>query len=177
MPIDAFLYFEGPGNAAIKIEGESTDSHFKAKKAFEINSYSFGVENVATIGSKSGGSGAGKANFEPFEVVKNLDTGSPMIFQASAMGCHFASVYLALRRAGGEEESAKPYLVFQFKLVFINSVKWSGSGDDVPEETLSFGYGAMQIEYYAQNKDGTMDTTPIIGQWSQILNKKSAEIA
>ena len=177
MAIDSFLYFEKPGNASIKVEGESTDKWGKTKKAFEINSYGFGVENVATIGSKSGGAGAGKANFEVFEISKNIDSASPVLFQCCVQGVHFGTVGLALRKSGGGSDSAEPYLIYEFKLVFLNSVKWSGSGDDPPEESISFAYGAMTIKYHPHKPDGTMDTTAEIGLWSQVLNKRSADIA
>src|SRR5688572_13776950 len=132
MAIDAFLYFEQPGSSGYDIVGESTDAWGKTKKAFEINSYSFGVENVATISSKSGGAGAGKANFEVFEITKNIDSCSPVLFQACVSGVHYGSVFLCLRKAGGQSKSAEPYLQWEFKLAFLNSVKWSGSGDDLP---------------------------------------------
>ena len=178
MAIDSFLYFDKPSSGP-EIVGESTDAYWKTqnKKPFELNSYGFGVENIATIGSKSGGAGAGKANFEVFEITKSVDKASVKLFESCCMGVHFPSVFLALRRAGGEAESAKPYLTFAFKFVFLNSVKWSGSGDDPPEESISFAYGAMTIKYHPQKPDGTMDTTAEIGLWSQVLNKRSADIA
>jgi type VI secretion system secreted protein Hcp len=182
MAIDSFLYFSEEPGSAPKIEGETQDSQYKKggsktpRGAFEINSYSFGVENVATIGSKSGGAGAGKANFDVFEIAKNVDSASPYIFQACTVGAHYDSVTLALRRAGGQQD-IQPYIVFTFKLVFLTSVKWSGSGDDVPEETIQFAYGALKVEYSRQKPDGTMMAPDAPAQWSQVLNAETSDIS
>ena len=177
MAIDSFLYFDKPSSGP-EIVGESTDAYWKTqnKKPFELNSYGFGVENIATIGSKSGGAGAGKANFEVFEITKSVDKASVKLFESCCMGVHFPSVFLALRRAGGEAESAKPYLTFAFKFVFLNSVKWSGSGDDPPEESISFAYGALQIDYYKQSRTGAMENKAITAVWSQVLNAPTAAV-
>ena len=54
MAVDAFIYFE-PHGSMPQPEGETQDATFKAKKAFEIKDFSFGVENPTTIGSATGG--------------------------------------------------------------------------------------------------------------------------
>ena len=41
------------------------------KPAFEIKDFSFGVENPTTIGSATGGAGAGKIKFNEFEIKKS----------------------------------------------------------------------------------------------------------
>jgi type VI secretion system secreted protein Hcp len=168
MAIDAFLWFTG---GSTPVEGETTDRKMKDKKAFEINSYSFGVENVATIGSKAGGAGGGKANFDQFEFTKNIDAGSCPLFANCCKGTHFTDAVLGLRRSGGTSEGMDPYLKFTFKFVYITGVKWSGSGDDVPEETITFAFGAMEVAYQAQNEVGAAEGSPAVVSWSQVLNK------
>jgi hypothetical protein len=39
-------------------------------KSFEVKDFSFGVENPTTVGSATGGAGAGKITFNPFSVTK-----------------------------------------------------------------------------------------------------------
>ena len=41
--------------------------------AFEIKDFSFGVENPTTIGSATGGAGAGKIKFNEFTIKKTTD--------------------------------------------------------------------------------------------------------
>ena len=110
----------------------------------EIKEFSFGVENTTTIGSMSGGAGAGKAKFNEFNVKKAVDLASPVLFKACGLGCHFPIVNLIVRKAGGTKV---PYLIFQFKMVFVTKVEWSGgAGEDAPDEDVTFVYGAMQIK-------------------------------
>ena len=47
MAFDAFVYFDSASSSGLKVEGESTDDTYKAKKAFEIYSFSLGASNTA----------------------------------------------------------------------------------------------------------------------------------
>jgi type VI secretion system secreted protein Hcp len=49
-------------------------------RAFEIKDFSFGIENPTTIGSATGGAGAGKIKFNEFSITKTTDTASPNFF-------------------------------------------------------------------------------------------------
>jgi hypothetical protein len=51
-----------------RAKGDSTYS--KGSKAFEIKDFSFSVENPTTIGSATGGAGAGKSKFNEFSISK-----------------------------------------------------------------------------------------------------------
>src|SRR6516225_8190153 len=62
MPFDAFLKIETPN-----ITGESTDS--KHKGEIEIYSFSLGASNPTTIGSATGGAGAGKVSLSSFNFM------------------------------------------------------------------------------------------------------------
>jgi hypothetical protein len=47
-------------------------------RAFEIKDFSFDVENPTTIGSATGGAGAGKTKFNEFSIGKKVDSGPPV---------------------------------------------------------------------------------------------------
>ena len=49
-------------------------------RAFEIKDFSFGIENPTTIGSATGGAGAGKIKFNEFSITKTTDSASPNFF-------------------------------------------------------------------------------------------------
>ncbi len=171
MAFDAFLVFSGAGAGAAEIEGETRDKEMADKKAFEIMEFSFDVENTLNIGSASGGAGAGKVQFNEFNVKKRTDKGSPFLFLNCCSGGHFNDVYLLLRKAGVEKaKSGGNYLKFQFKLVAVKKIGWSGTtGDDVCEEEVVFEYGAIQLQYWWQDETGKLDG-PKETQWSRILN-------
>jgi len=89
MPFDAYLKIETPN-----ITGESTDS--KHKGEIEIYSFSLGASNPTTIGSATGGAGAGKVSLSSFNFMKKTDKVSPVLFQACASGVHYAKATVTL---------------------------------------------------------------------------------
>jgi type VI secretion system secreted protein Hcp len=173
MPVDAFIMFTpAPGSNMLKPEGETTDTTFSKKKAFEIKDFSFGVENKATIGSGTSGGGGGKIQFNEFTIKKTVDQASTDFFKNCCAGAHYGVVTIACRKAGGggAQATGKPYLVFNFGTVFTTKIDWSGPGDEGPEESITFAYGAIQIDYWVQAKDGTMSSKPKEQMWSQLTN-------
>jgi len=156
-------------------KGETKDDFFmktKPNPAFEIKDFSFDVENPSTIGSATGGAGAGKAKFNEFNITKLTDAASPAFFRNCVAGAHYKKVTLAMRKSGGSPTSAgQPFLQYRFGTVFTTKVSWDGPGDEGPTEKITFVYGTLEVEYAAQKPDGTMDTTIPPQGWSQIANK------
>src|SRR5579863_4851988 len=68
---------------------------------FEIDDFSFDIEQVLNIGSQSSGAGAGKVTFNPFQITRKTDRASPRLFTMCCTGEHFQQVSLYLRRSGG----------------------------------------------------------------------------
>jgi len=177
MASDNFMEFKQPAvffGGSLTVTGESKDKIHP--NTFELKTFEFGVENPNTLGSATGGAGAGKAKFAPFKITRGVDIGSAPLFQACAAGCHFPEVWLYIRKAGGGATTSTPleYLVFKFYTMFVTNIGWSGGeGEDAPTENVEFAYGAMIVNYKKQKADGTLDNTPAIGSWSQILNQQN----
>jgi len=158
---------------AAQPEGETTDQWFSAKKAFEVSSFGWGVEQAETTGSGSTGSGAGKAKFKEFTISKAVDLASVPLFNACTAGAHFPHVCVALRKAGG---SNLLYLQYIFTQVFVISIHWSGgAGEDAPKEDITFKFGAYSMQYVQQNADGT-EGTKQEGSWSATQNKDTGKV-
>jgi type VI secretion system secreted protein Hcp len=175
MPVDAFIMFTPPDTFGpdLKPKGETMDSVFSKLDAFEVKDFSFGIENKATIGSSTSGAGGGKVQFNEFTIKKPTDQASTIFFKNCCAGAHYPTVTLAIRKAGADPQSTgKPYLVFNFGVVFTTKIDWSGPGDEGPEESITFAYGAMQINYFKQDKTGKMVAAPATS-WDQMLNKGS----
>lgn len=171
MAFDAFLNFV-PAGAADAITGESTDTQFKGW--FEIKEFSFGIENTVNITSASTGAGAGKAEFKEFTIKKQTDKASPSLAITCGQGGHYELVQLRLRKSGVKSSggAGDVYLAYDFKLVAVKSVEWSGSsGDDVPEETVIFEYGALKIGYKPQDKTGKLGNV-IERSWCKVTNNQ-----
>jgi len=170
MAVDAFIWFENPGVSTAP-EGETLDKTYSDKKAFEIKDFSFGVENPTTIGSSTGGAGAGKIKFNEFTIKKTTDKASPLFFKNCCVGSHYKTVTIEMRKAGGDPTaSGKPFLQFKFDTVFTTKIDWSGPGDEGPEESITFVYGKLGVKYWLQVPDkGTQGDQKFSG-WDQVQN-------
>ena len=149
----------------------------KPGKIFEVEDYSFDIEQTLNIGSQSSGAGAGKVTFNPFSITRKIDIASPLLFDMACSGTAFKQVILALRKSVGAGASGADSMVsgfiflrFDFKLVAIKTISWSHD-DESPKETVTFEYGGLQIRYCQQNPDGTLNPVKI-GGWSRVQNKQ-----
>ena len=70
-----------PNPPKVKIQSNAPKT-----KAFEIKDFSFGVENPTTIGSATGGAGAGKIKLNELTIKKTTDTASPSSSSANGGG-------------------------------------------------------------------------------------------
>jgi type VI secretion system secreted protein Hcp len=177
MAFDAFVVFTKGSGTALPTFGETLDTMFKAAKAFEISEFSFGAENTLSIGSATGGAGAGKATFKEFTIKKLTDTGSTSLFQSCVTGGHYQKVYLFLRKSGQDAmTSGGVYMKFAFGTVAVKSITWSGSsGDDMPTEEVVFEYGQIAINYTQQLQTGQVTGATTIASWNRVNN--TADIA
>jgi type VI secretion system secreted protein Hcp len=173
MAADVFLVIPPDKNSQITAElvkDPQFNQTFPNAVAVPVRSFSFGTENVVQIGSASSGAGAGKLHFNSLVVEKAVDRLSPSLLTFSAQGNHFATLQLAVRKAGGAAQGGKPYLVYEFQTVFVTDLQWSGAAGDEPAEQITFTYGGLTLGYFLQKPDGSLG--PLTKQgWSQILNK------
>jgi type VI secretion system secreted protein Hcp len=143
---------------------------------FEIEDYSFDIEQTLNIGSQGGGLGAGKVTFNPFSITRKIDAASPLLFDMACSGTSFETVYLALRKTvgasgtGGQSNMTAGFIFlrFDFKMVGVKTISWSHD-DESPKETVTFEYGGLQIRYCTQNPDGTLQAAKV-GGWNRIQN-------
>jgi type VI secretion system secreted protein Hcp len=187
MAIDAYMYFLGYKSDDDFLKSESqidpnliapSDknwSKFGFDKArdktgiFEVEDFSFDVEQTLNIGSQSTGSGAGKIAFNPFSITRKIDQSTPEFFARACSGTPFKQVCLGARKAGGGGGTGLMYLVFMFKLVAVKTIAWSYD-DEAPKETVTFEYGGVILNYNQQNANGTLSGTPIVGGWNRVKN-------
>jgi len=160
MAVDAFIMFQKA----------STGSE---PEGFVIKDFSFGVENPTTIGSATGGAGAGKVKFNEFTIKRTSDKASPTFFKNCCAGAHYKTVIIEMRKAGGDPAaSGKAFLRFKFDTVFTTKIDWSG-GDEGPEESITFVYGKLGLKFIPHEPG----SQPVVAGWDQVLNQAANDFA
>lgn len=178
MPVDAFLQLV-PANGVPLTSESQTAITFTSPVAgrppvkgpgalFEIEDYSFDIEQTLAIGSQSTGAGAGKATFNPFSVTRKVDRISPMLYQMACSGQPFKSADLLLRKSSGGTTAGQIFAVFGFNLVAVKTIAWS-SDDESPKEIVTFEYGGLSIAYAPQKPDGSIGPFEVKG-WDRVKN-------
>jgi type VI secretion system Hcp family effector len=183
MAFNAYLVFTVDGD--LKIGGESTSEVVSSlgkpqdgKGAIEITDYGFGVSMpVTTSRSDGGGATVGRANFDVFTATKNIDTATTSLVEYCCKGTAIKRIVLHLFRAGQGSASTGvvKYAMVVFGACVITKVGISGSGEELPKETLEFNYG--QCEYFYQLTDhdtglAVTDVKPVKTGWTLVQNKK-----
>jgi type VI secretion system secreted protein Hcp len=160
MAFDAYLKLD-------TITGESTSQGFTG--CMEIFNFSLGAANPVTIGSASGGGGGGKATLNSLSFTKKTDKASPVLYQTCVTGAHLATGTVTLRKAGG---SPLVYLTYGLKVVYVDSIQWSGStgGDDTPTEHVSLTFGTLTVDYQPQDNTGKALGGAVHGGWNVQTN-------
>lgn len=157
MSFDTFLEIEG-------VTGEATAKGYEGK--IEIYSFSWGASNPTTVGSGSTGLSASKVSLSGFNVMKRTEKSSPTLFAGCCAGKHFDKAVVTMRKAAGDA-GQKPFLVYTFTDVMVESIQWSGSsgGDDTPTESVSFAYKKVEVEYQQQDSKGGAVGKPVKASW------------
>ncbi len=193
MAIDSYMIFVRYGDKPLEAESQvvlgsgppeplATDGGFdfskyvKGGNVFEVEEYSFDVEQTLNIGSQSRGAGAGKITFNPFSISRKIDKSSPIFFEMACSGTAFPNVFRCRRKGAGADtnQSGQIFLRFDFKLVAVKTISWSH--DEVsPKEEVTFEYGGLQVRYCVQNPNGSMGK--VIGTgWNLVQNKSDVTI-
>jgi type VI secretion system secreted protein Hcp len=171
MALEILLVFPESGGSSPIGESELTDpslaSSLPNASVIEVTSFDLAAENAASIGSANGGAGAGKAQFEPLVITRNVGKASPALFSLVASGQVLDTVQMYVRQAGAGPVTLVAY---EFRTVAITKIEWSGNtGADVPTETVTLEYGAMVIAFQPTNPDGSPGQVAQSG-WNRITN-------
>jgi type VI secretion system secreted protein Hcp len=154
--VDAFLSIDG-------IKGESMDTNHT--DWIEIVSFSFGASNPTSVGSATGGAGAGKVKFNEFTIRKTTDLASPLLFRAATTGQHFKKVTLEARKAGGDPNT---YLVYVLQDVVVTKAESAGGGGDHPTESVTFNFASMRQSEVTESPARVTTTAPTSAPKSEL---------
>jgi type VI secretion system secreted protein Hcp len=145
MSVDYFLKLDG-------ITGESVDD--KHKDWIQIMSFSWGASQVSSVAG-TGGSGAGKVDVHDINIMKFLDKASTPLFKSICLGTHIKTGTVEAVKSGA---AGKPFLKVDFQEMYVTSLQVSAA-TEIPNESVSFSYNQIAIEYSQQNEQGIVTTT------------------
>ena len=146
MPANVFCKMQG-------IDGDSTISGFE--KQIEIVSFSHGVtQPVSASGSGRGSLTVAQSEHHEFVLHTQMSNHSPKVMLHASNGQHLPKVEVTLCRAAGDKPIE--YMKYELEDVVISSYHpaGSGSGDDLPMESIGLTYGKMKMTYTASDTTG-----------------------
>lgn len=112
---------------------------------FEIEDFSFDIEKVLNIGSQSSGAGAGKVNFNPFQITRKLDSASPQFFQMAVHGTLIRSIICNFYGAASTDGVApNPYLTAVLTNARIEKFEIEGAADGTQRAKFWFDYQRIE---------------------------------
>ena len=137
---------------------DSSDSSVSTIGPIPIINFTLGGTNPTTIGSATGGAGAGKIAFAPLTVTKMLDSASALVLTHMATGRHFSEVKIEVFSAG-----SVPLATYKFKTAFVTSDIVGGEAMSLTEQAV-FVFGILE-------SDVTVGGSTFHSCWDQVLNR------
>jgi|GEM_PF-1492247 len=128
----------------------------------ELNSFQLGHENSTTIGSATGGAGAGKIRFSEFKITRTIDKASPIFFDTlikkntESKNDTFKHDNCTVNLDKQHTSETQPYLTITLENVMVSSFSVS-SGGDRPTESISFNF--TKIEFKDKASTGGQTTS------------------
>ena len=134
----------------------STTAREAPPGSFEVSSFSWGVGNPATDGSRAGTT---RARASDFSITKMLDTASVGLFQVCTTGQAFSSAKFLAFDVGGPNGTPVEILEYDFTHFVVTGQRFSGSaGEAQPGESDTFSFAKVQINYWNITSSGTQGT-------------------
>jgi type VI secretion system secreted protein Hcp len=155
----------------VTIDGESTLEGFD--NCIEVLSFSHGLSQQVLPTTSHTGRTTGRPAIQDMTVSKTLDATTPLLNYNCAKAANLGAVKLHLVRqdadAGGDQENAFPYMVYEMTNTIISSVSVGGGAGGLPVETLSLNFSKLTWTYQKQ-KETTGPEGNIEQFWDQTTN-------
>lgn len=132
-------------NAYMKIDGAPGESmEPKHMGWIEVSSPQLDqIRNSMTVGSATGGAGAGKIKFNEFTIKKRTDKATPKLLEAAVKGKVFHEVVIHMFKAGGGQQQ---YLVIKLENCLVSSYRTGGAGGAGPEESFNLSFASATLQ-------------------------------
>ncbi len=143
-PAKYFLALDG-------VKGDSLDASHKGW--FEISGFDFGLGNTSSIGSATGGAGAGKVTFSPLTLTLDSNTGLAPLLALAATGATLNGATLV-----GVNDAGQQVYHLDLANVSVTNVEHHADSSTDAAPTLSLRYGQIELETFTP--DGTGGLVP-----------------
>jgi type VI protein secretion system component Hcp len=141
---------------------------------FSAGKFSLGSQTTVTIGSQTGGAGAGKATSMPIVFYKPIDECTPGLLQGvttefpSGGGGTTGAIYVTRPGQPGSVAPV-PYLLIRFELGFIVSSQIADDAVNPLVETVTMQVGRISYTYSPQDATGAT-LKPVCYAWDFTTN-------
>jgi type VI secretion system Hcp family effector len=102
-------------------------------------------------------------DMQPIRFTRIFDMASPILFQALVDCETLSSVAIIKRKAANTQNSGEAYLRLDFTKVLLTELEWEDKEHYV-EETGSFIYRELKVQYRQQRADGSLGP-PVAIDW------------
>jgi len=157
------------GNFDPAIAGEAQDSAFKGW--IEIQKFSFSATQVTTTNFGQG-AGSGKVAFQNFSFTTKHSQASPLLMKNCALGTHFTTFTLNIRKAGGGQQVYSTYTLTEPYISSYYVASGEVEGDSIPNDTFTLSYQQIEHKYLAQATGGSVGGA-VTATWNLQQNKAS----
>jgi type VI secretion system secreted protein Hcp len=141
---DAYLHVQT--KRAGKLKGEcNTPGH---QDDIEVSGWRWGLTSGSAVGSTQA---TARRSYSAFTVTKSIDLATTPLLAALATNDEVKEARLVLRRAGGEQED---FFSITLKTARIVSVDHVFDASGAAQETVSFTFTDVQVEYVPQQRTG-----------------------
>src|SRR5262245_4207646 len=133
------------------VNGDSLNSTYR--RWFEVSGFDFDLENTSSIGSATGGAGAGKLTFSPLTLTLDSNSGLAPLLALAATGATLNGATLVGVNDAGQQ-------VYHLDLANVSVANVEHHAEAFPEAgpTLTLGSGQIELETFAP--DGTGGVVP-----------------
>jgi len=151
---DTFMLIQG-------VAGDATDPAHK--NWIRVSSFDWGVANASTIGSATGGAGAGKATGDKLKLTIPTGPWTRELMSNLTRGAHYPQVVIDHVNTDGRP-SYRVAIQTLFLTHYLNTTKAKAQ----PEDEFEGVFGSFRAEFYAIGVDGRVTATPV--GWNFVTN-------
>ena len=151
---DTFMLIQG-------VAGDATDPAHKGW--IRISSVDWAVSSPTTIGSATGGAGAGKTTGDELHLTIPTGPWSREFVNTLTRGAHFTQVVIEHINTDG-----RPSYRVAIQTLFLTKYQIAATSKAQPEDQITGVFGGFRVEYFAVTAEGKVTSSPV--GWNLVTN-------